>query len=585
MATPQDEGLSRGFAWAALAVITAVHLGTAVMGVHFGTHWDDYAVVGGMNQSVDTMKLSPEYFGYNGMYYVSSALATAPWLAAASPSVVQELGGELRRPLDVSRVPSLLQLQERLRTFYNSPEYLPRARVISSVLVSFLLLWLFLLMRALLPQRPWLAVSACLFAGLSWELNYHARFISIDALMAQFFVLELWALAKALTGDEVLKRIFWLVLATWAAALAFGCKVTGVFQFGLVLAVALFELPKTLPWTQRCVVLFGLVANFVMAFAVSTPVAFTDPVRVVFGLAQERRHYNVAEQTCTHCVDGWGDHVLQVLTWTSTSVGSMYRGVAVVLFLVCCWGAWRWLRNPHRLARYLFSFLAVWLAFMTSNRLFIARNYLILIPFLAVAFAFGVGQLGALLERHAWAWKKVVLPAAVCAVAVLNAQWLWRAARSIETTTRQTILADVRRELSGTGRTVAMSARLKEVLEQEAAAPLQCLTADETPGQAFVLFSEVEQGAWKARQPFLVREVFSSFEVNYRWYPTWYGNNKESRVYEVDVTAAKALGIPAQPWLNCRIEPGRPVGSLTDLTPMGRVAFREAVLLGPAGVQ
>ena len=110
-------------------------------------------------------------------------------------------------------------------------EYLLQVRGVFLGVTTLSTLWAFCASLRLWPRRYGVALAGAAFTAFSWELGYHARWVAIDAPLAQFCALELFLFCGAWKAPSDGPAVRWFCAAAAAAGAVFACKMTGGFAF------------------------------------------------------------------------------------------------------------------------------------------------------------------------------------------------------------------------------------------------------------------------------------------------------------------------------------------------------------------
>lgn len=174
----------------------------------------------------------------------------------------------------------------------------------------------------------------------------------------------------------------------------------------------------------------------------------------------------------------------------------------------------------------LAAFPVAYVSFMSSQHVMMARNLLVVFPFLAMLAAAGAGRVAELASASRWAkgaWMVAVgLAMSANAVFLVSAGWSCRpkALPSPEGTLRNRLLESGTPGIAASPRVVAALS----MLDPGAAAPVVGSDAD---APLFALYSTDvrDQSRLTANEPFFLMEVFGPREVNLNYYPGWLGRS------------------------------------------------------------
>jgi hypothetical protein len=489
---------------------------TGLRGINFGEHWDERDSQ--LNQTramlANGVFLPPEY-NYPG---VGKMLVAVPALddglrALAHGASLREVFGAMVSAID-------------------APDYLLQARSVFLVVSALGIIWVYLAVWVL-TRRWWQATLAAAMLGLSWELAYHARWAVNDCILAQFSALCLLLLALYhRTGKSR-----WLWFAAISTGLAAGTKYPGVLLLVPVMLYAALRTPATV-W-QRAASVLAVGALSVASYLVTTPGTVLAPLYFIEGLRVISVQYTTGHYG--HTVPAGFPHLWVLLRYLSLNFFSPYTAVSVALFAPAIAGAALYLREDRKLAALLIGFPLLFATlFCWKYRVFFARNYLLLAPFVAVLSARGLAEA---LLRARWPAARLALMIALGCALAANAGWLIFAGESIrhrdEGAAALKAMSYVR---DHPGTRFRISPKVASLAaERGLALPPNSLQAD---AEEVVFFAKVEgppPGRWLANDPWLTRAVFGPWDVNFNYYPPWQGPD---RVVVMTVDKARNTGAP-----------------------------------------
>ena len=306
------------------------------------------------------------------------------------------------------------------------PDYLLILRGLYVVVSSFAIAWVYA--AVLVLRRTWweaLIAASCL--ALSWEYSYHSRWVATDTILVQFSALTLLMLAvHHRTG-----KLGWLFAAAVAAGFGTGTKYPGVVLLAPVLAAGAMSLPPVAEGkrlarahVRRAAALCGLAFA---AYLLTTPATVFEPFNFFEQYHWIARQYRLGH--AGHVVRNSGEHFLMVFEYFSLAYFSPIRVLAIASFVIMVFGGVAWFRADRRMAALLIGFPVVYLLFFCFKfKDVIARNYLLIIPFLAVMAGRGFAEL---VGRTATRWGRYALGTAIAGALVVNAVSVVRAAGTI----------------------------------------------------------------------------------------------------------------------------------------------------------
>jgi len=543
---------------ACLVAVLAVFLITTRIGLDFGEHYDEWYFFDGLEDSISNVDTQNGHYTYNGMYFNFGYMLLLPEVIEAVPEILSDFASNPSRPVILDGLPSVTKLQKRLHQLVRSNEFLLSARFFYALMSSLVVVWTYLTCRIVFPVEKWVAVLGAAFVGLSWEAAYHARFISVDGILTQFTGLLFLFLALFLREPSKHRAVAWIFLASFAAGMGLGSKVTGLYLLvPVIYAIALGGAPElSLNWRERGYVLFGAIAVTFVTFIVTTPGVVTDPLRFIGHLYYERLNYQALPPSHPYFVDGVGARLLVYLEWLLLAAPSSYLGPALILSAVTLIGAYHLFREYLALflAVVLFGLVYVW--FLSLYPGVYIRNALPLIPICGLLFAAGCRFLASLLEA-----RRLYLGVAALVVSaslLANAVWLFTAANTIASGTREIFVDQLQDYMADqTGKTFRLSPGIWSELTATSPAGLQCEPAGQHNSggaDAFLVLFVAERSwrNWKANRPGFTKRIFGSHEVNYDYAPSWRGHHAGNRIAVVTVARAGALEVDLNTFATCR---------------------------------
>jgi len=497
--------------------IVILFIVTGFRGIDFGYHWDEMPA-----QILPVRAMAAAGLMFPRWYIYPMFNRWVVLLVALPRAFEAILAGA-----DVKGV------QAALVGAFDAPGFLLRVREVFVVLSALAVVWTYGAARAL-SRTWWEALIAAACIGLSWEYCYHARWVATDTPLVQFAALTLFMLAMYHRRGEAR----WLYFAAIAAGLGTGTKYPGATLLVPVWLMGVMALPGKPLWPQvRRFIAIGALSF--AAYLVTTPATFVDPFVFVSDLKWISAHYKGFHWGyTTH--SSW-EHWRLALTYLAVEVFSPFRLLAVPLFAASVFGGYVWLRDQRRVGALLVVFPVLFLAFFCTNyTVMIARNYLLVMPFLAVLAARGVAELVQWSPPRA---RRIALPAALAIALVAQAWWLVDAGESIRDATPA---GEAREAIAYVadhpGQRFYLSAKVQALAAQQGLpAPANATSAP--PADAFVFFPRAEGPRveeWNTNDPWLTVAVFGPREVNFNWYSTWEGVD---RVVVMTAEKARATGV------------------------------------------
>ena len=527
---PVNSPRAERLAVAMLIVLVGTALLTGFVGIDYGPHWDEGYVTEELSRSYRNGLFLPRRYNYPSVTYDIALAGSLPYLAVRA----SQLAGQM----NIGWGAAFLQA----RASIDSHDFLLYTRAVFLLLSAGLTpLWTFLLIRSWGRGR-WEALLGAAILASSWELAYHARWIAPDAILMQFGVLAMWLTFEALRAASE-NRGAWLMAAAASAALACGSKYFGGIFLLPVLAAAMWERQTANERNaKRRIALVLLV--FAAAFLISTPGAFVEPAAFFTDVRREVMHYQAGHYGNTVApITQHGWLLAAYLGFVSFShfapISLLFSGLAIHGAV----GLIRETQSPPQSRMFLLLPL-LFAAYMSLQRVMIARNYLLLLPFLAVLAARGSASL---LQRIRPANFRIAGVAALAGLLLVNLAWLARSAISIANSgTIDRAEAIVAHLLRYSGTAFCLSEPVSQLsppgfdasnVHDETMVSTDCqymLSTDEIP------LTEQNGAKWLANRPGRYHLVAGSYNLNFDYYPWWPGPPK---IVALDAADAVEVGL------------------------------------------
>lgn len=423
-----------------VCTILAIHIAAGLRGVGFGQMWDEGEQLGTLKRSVSALTFTPSSYYYGGLYHFPGFLALAPTFLSHLPEIIAELKVAPSQPFDAKKYPSIRAAQTEALEEIDKPEFRNLDRRITVCLVALAIIWVFIAARRV-SGSPWTALAAAAATGLSWELSYHGRWIAADALQAQFGALTFALIVVALDARTPARQRMWFRLAAVATGLAISCKVLGVFLM-LPLVIAIVAATRERRFPRSIVISVEALAIAFATFALTTPGLLLEPIHYLNDV------FDVSHVYATFFSDDYPysepvalTRVAKIISYLSVVLFSPYGLAAAALVLLAAVGVGVGLRQRRAKTIALVAFGLAYFVFVARQRVFVARNMLILLPVLAILMSVGVSQVIGLVRR--WRFGPHAFALALSLVFAANARWIWRTAGTVGATTNATIGRDV----------------------------------------------------------------------------------------------------------------------------------------------
>ena len=199
------------------------------------------------------------------------------------------------------------------------------------------------------------------------------------------------------------------------------------------------------------------------------------------------------------------------------------------------------MRRDRRFAAVLLVFPVAFLIFFCRYNVMIARNYILLTPFLALLAARGLAEIA---ERVRPSGVRPALGALLAVVAGAQALFLVRAGESIRHFDLPAYVADAMKYVAAhPGERFRVSDGVRKIAGEHAVAiPGNVVSAP--AGDAVVFMGHSEHAALGVRttnDPWLTKAVFGPREMNFNWYSTWVGRD---RVVVMTLDKARRSHVP-----------------------------------------
>ncbi|MEM9073405.1 MAG: hypothetical protein AAGE52_33175 [Myxococcota bacterium] len=550
--TAQRIARRRKAAWAALGLLAINFIATASL--DHGYNWDEWYHLEGTRQTVDQLQLHPRGHIYNGAYFLPGYVVLAAHLVDDLPAILGEMAKSPGVEFDLSRYPTLAEWRTDMLRLLSTERYKQEVRFVFVLMTVPALLWVFLTVLALFPHRYWEALGAAALVGLSWEISRRSRCIEVDAPQMQFVAFELFMIASAFSA-KLRSRALWNVVGIgFAAGLIVACKASGVYAL-ILGGAAVFAVPLFRGVRDRALLLTVLTLGFVVAVFLASPFTAVDPIRAVWQQMATWADYQSIRDTHPFFVNAPWEHLGKVLLWLFLVVTAPRFYVAAVFALVCVLGMGVLARYRPRFAIIAALYPLATLSTMTALILLQIRNYTQFFPFLAISFGAGLVYLGRRFADRPIALRGLI--AVIGAAFAFNAGWLALADQSVRTTTRDSILADVRAHVSGIDHDLRVSPRLHRALEATFDEHFEC-TARSRPGddlrepRVLMYYTDHHPFHWTAMSPGYVERTFAPMDANFDWYSLWKGRLEHHRVVLMSLANADEMGVPMHSFFDCK---------------------------------
>jgi hypothetical protein len=493
-----------------LAILCAGYAG--LKGIDFGRHWDEDGFTETMVRTFETKTLLPGWYDYGSVAYTLTLF----------PAVTTAIDHYATTRLGVTN-----NTLAAFAPFAREPWFKLKLRREFLMVSLAALIWVALL--AFVLQGSWRAAAfAGMFLASSWEFMYHARWVAVDTIMAQFAILTLLLIYVAIEKDKPV----WLRVAAVVGGIALGSKYpAGLLLLSVLLAVWLmtsgWELRKR-RWELRIVT-----AIFFGAFLLTTPGVIYQPfffIRSVYGVFTL---YSTSHGG--HTVLSRAEHVRLIFTYLALFAMSKYRFIAATIFGLSIAGAVGLWRERRWKAIPLLGFAALYLAYFSYQHVMVVRNLQVIIPILAVLAAVGWNWISSKMPSTA---ARLVLDVVLVTAVGFSLAWQVSAAQGIANRRNIDHSAALASYLStDAGRQSFVTPRVSSKFGE--AAPVG-VPLDQA---RYVVYDSDEVQDWTtklANVPGRYRLISSIYDCNFDYYPDWIG---DERILAVDKQFAFQLGV------------------------------------------
>jgi hypothetical protein len=534
------------------------------IGIDFGLHWDEHYHVSGVLECVDGLTLWPHLYIYGSLYFYLGLLVLFTHHVGFLPAFLLEMTRKNDGAIvDVAGYDSVKRFQAAAHELLASNRYVLETRMVFFCVSALAAFWVYLTVRKLSPGRYLGALGAAAFVALCWELQYHARFIAVDAVVAQFMAAELYLLSGTWTASRVTSFLGYYVGAAIVAAVLFACKATGLVAFLPVLLLPLV-LPRITPpvgllplgssprgLLRRRLALAALAGLvWAMTVLVLQPGTAYDFLRYAATLRREGWEYALLNADNPNVILSVGDRMVRCASWLFLAVPSHYPVGAGFLSAIVALGSFRFVRDRPRLSILGGVVVLIMLAMMVTHPLFFVRQYLMLIPFMAVGFGAGLTALHEFLgARWPWALRSALLVTTV--IFALNARWLYAAALSIKNDSAERELQDLAADLLSHPEPVRLSPSVFSALSGKLAPRYRCRPPSPNIRAQIPLAIRASEGVVRTNRLGLARRFYGARWINFDWYPPGGAGSGPSPLYVLSPRQIEHQGIKSDQFGIC----------------------------------
>jgi hypothetical protein len=529
-----------------VVVLTGFFIYSAYQGVGYGKHWDEEHHFAGLRQTVSSLVLLPKEYFYGGMYFNVGYLAILPDVAASTGKYLRELKTRVPvAPFVINYYTSLTELQSKLTQRLGDGYFRLKIILWIIVLTSLAIGGMFFLSWSVQGSRREALLGACLMA-LCWELNYHARWIAVDSLLAAFSTMVLFCVLAGLDAVSADVRRRYLNVAAIFTGLAMSAKTGGVWLLAPMEVMLGITIRRTsgASTTKFLQFLGGTAKVIALMFAtylLTTPATYVDFFATLSYWARGVYEYSNVSVTYPYYATFW-NHWGKAVVYFATTVSSPYLGIALVLFGFSLWGMYRMFFQQRAKFFILLSFALPYAVYIGLGHLMIVRNLLILLPCFFLFTAHGLNEF----FKQAASKKKVTLAGwlFVALWLCLNAFWMQHSAASVKYTDMNAAIRQFQAYAQQhPGQKFHLSPGLRAELQNHKIATAALAAAPEQDADYAFFYREHESTTWVSNRPHFSKAVISSQELNYDYYPTWEGNNANTRIIVMNRHNARLMGV------------------------------------------
>jgi hypothetical protein len=410
--------------------IYAFGLYCSIAAVNFGNHPDEWLILQSIQNAFRTGLFIQRWYVYGSlMFDIGSVFAMFDYLT--NPAKFDDIAQIAAPVLDPS---SRFPLQSMVGYFIYDSEFHLSLRQLFAAL-SLLVVFPAAHLTWLLTGRTAATLFTGVLAGFCFELNYHARWIVGDALMALFGFVCIYLAIVFLLSERNSREKWLIALSSAAGAASASAKYTGaVFLLAPLLAILLKEAPLFSPESRGIVDRsssllrrgFMCAAIFLVAFVVLNPGFLLEPFKFWSDLEWARVRYGGGVNTF-YDVTSWQENTLLSLIYTFIAVPSPFLILSALACICFALGIyWRPSRGRWALL-VLWVPVLLFFALVATQRVMVVRNLLPVVPFVAVICGLGLAEINRRAPSIHWAVT------AFCIVfGLFNGAYLWSAAASVQ---------------------------------------------------------------------------------------------------------------------------------------------------------
>jgi hypothetical protein len=522
-----------------LTLLLAVFLGTGILGLDFGRHWDEPFEQELIGRPFQTGAFLPGSYNYGSVVFDIGSLLLAPETIPFLRKSAKEAKPYYDEPYEKMVPP---EKSAKMVEFVYSKAFLMRLRTVFLFLTALTGAWMYLAVRACRRSR-WEGVCAAAVILTSWEIAYHARWVAADTIQMQLVALWLMLFAFALHSRSAALK--WARAAAATAGLACGTKYQGGILLFPLLIFTVIVVRRDNPARQVWFVAKELacqVGIFIALFLISTPGAILQPLAFVQSLREVSHVYVTGHGGYT--VTPFRQHGYLLFVYLGAVMGSHWPVLAVLISVTAAIGAVMMARCQPIVAALIGFVPIAYFGYVICYHVMIVRNYLLIAPFLALFFARGAYCLWNAIGQHSWLRLSVI--ALFVAIFATNGAFLVHAAQTIHNRNATPFAADLMAHLqTHRGASHFLSPKVSALFRPGESSPAN-VTRDPSAAERCVLFAdEVGPDDWKnwsCNRLGQYQLISGAIEVNLDYYSSWPG---APMVVEVSMTRAREMHLLA----------------------------------------
>ena len=357
-----------------------------------------------------------------------------------------------------------------------------------------------------LSNSAWAGLFASLSLITSFEFFYHARWMAPDALLVLFIICSMLFQYKFISKGN---KMYWLVLASISAGLCISTKYPG----GIIL-VPLFIL--LLQDKNRIKYLSISILIISLGFVLTSPGAVLEPQLTIEQVIWIGKKYKFG-QHWGYRTDSQIDHISKLLTYLFLIAPSKNMILSYAISPLAMVGVITLITKRFKVAIWFLSLPIIYFIFMTSHSVMIARNYLLLFPFVFILAAIGIHALSNL--------KTLKIPLVIFAVFIITYNINVEVVSAIGIIKNDEMPIEKALQeyiLSHKGKRLYLSKECLKLLKTKH----DSIVSNLSDADYFVFRDrEVNRGLFVANTPNRYNIVWRPYnEVNLDYYPSFYGD-------------------------------------------------------------